>query len=83
MFYRPTLQANQFPDSSVGFSSVIPVFSVAKCFSLAINAVIPAQAGIQLIKIFPRSGAPSWLCPLREMFVLLDSGLRRNDEFQV
>ena len=41
--------------------------------------VIPAQEGIQLIKKFPRSGAISRFCPLRGIFVLLDSRLRGND----
>ena len=48
-----------------------------------ISTVIPAQAGIQLIEEFPRSGAISRFCPLRGMFVLLDSRLRGNDEFPV
>jgi len=41
--------------------------------------VIPAQAGIQSIKKFPRSGTASRFCPLRGVFVSLDSRLRGND----
>ena len=39
----------------------------------------PAQAGIQLIEEIPRSVATPRFCPLREVFVLLDSRLRGND----
>ncbi len=42
-------------------------------------AVIPAQAGIQLVDPFPRSEATPGCIPLRGLFFLLDSGLRRND----
>ena len=44
-----------------------------------ISAVIPAKAGIQLIEKYPRSGATNGFCPLRGMYVLLDSRLRGND----
>jgi hypothetical protein len=42
------------------------------------NCVIPAQAGIQLIDNFPRSGTTSRFCPLRGMFVL--AGFRPTPE---
>ncbi|MDD5059319.1 MAG: hypothetical protein PHQ60_15790 [Sideroxydans sp.] len=45
------------------------------------NIVIPAQAGIQLIEYFPRSGTTPSSCPLRGMFSLLDSRVRGNDGF--
>jgi hypothetical protein len=41
--------------------------------------VIPAQAGIQQIKQYPRSGTTNRLCPLRGIIIGLDSGLRGND----
>jgi hypothetical protein len=41
--------------------------------------VIPAQAGIQLVEKSPRSGTISKRCPLRGLFILLDSRLRGND----
>jgi hypothetical protein len=44
-----------------------------------LTSVIPAQAGIQLIKQSPRSGTKPGSCPLRGMFVSLDSRLRGND----
>jgi hypothetical protein len=47
--------------------------------SLAQDPVIPAQAGIQLIKYPRERGTPSRFCPLRGLLFLLDSGLRRND----
>jgi hypothetical protein len=37
--------------------------------SFDLKLVIPAQAGIQLIEKFPRSGTSLWICPLRGMFV--------------
>jgi hypothetical protein len=37
---------------------------------LPINVVIPAQAGIQLIKIPRESGTTSQLCPLRGVLIL-------------
>ena len=40
--------------------------------------VIPAQAGIQLIEKFPRSGSTIF-CPLCGVSFLLDSRLRGND----
>jgi NodT family efflux transporter outer membrane factor (OMF) lipoprotein len=48
---------------------------------LARKFVIPAQAGIQLIKKSLRSKAISRCCSLRGMFFLLDSRLRGNDGF--
>jgi hypothetical protein len=41
--------------------------------------VIPAQAGIQWIKKFPRSASIPGVCPLRGVFISLDSRLRGND----
>jgi hypothetical protein len=41
--------------------------------------VIPAQAGIQMIKHLPRSGATPFFIRCAEYIFLLDSGLRRND----
>jgi hypothetical protein len=41
--------------------------------------VIPAQAGIQLIRNTSRSEATVRFCPLRGSIQMLDSGLRRND----
>jgi len=46
-----------------------------------ISTVIPAKAGIQLIAKYPRSGTTMGFCPLRGMYVLLDSRLRGNDVF--
>ncbi len=43
-------------------------------------AVIPAQAGIQQVEQVSRSETNPLCCPLRGDDVLLDSGLRRNDE---
>ena len=43
------------------------------------NSVIPAQAGIQLIEQPPCSGTEPRYCPLRVLFVWLDSRLRGND----
>jgi hypothetical protein len=42
--------------------------------------VIPAKAGIQLFKKYPRSGSTSVFCTLRGLFVLLDFRLRGNDD---
>jgi len=47
--------------------------------SLDRKFVIPAQAGIQLIKKIPRSGSTLRFCPLRGLFISLDSRLRGND----
>ena len=44
-----------------------------------ISAVIPAKAGIQFIEEYPCSGTINGFCPLRGMYVLLDSRLRGND----
>ena len=44
------------------------------------NSVIPAKAGIQLIEQPTRSGTEPRYCPLRVLFVWLDSRLRGNDE---
>jgi hypothetical protein len=46
---------------------------------LAETIVIPAKAGIQLIKYSPLSGTKPSVCPLRGMFYLLDSRFREND----
>jgi hypothetical protein len=46
---------------------------------LGSQPVIPAQAGIQLFEKYPRSGSTSSFCPLRGVFILLDSRLRGND----
>ena len=48
-------------------------------FPLDRESVIPAQAGIQLVKTSLRSRSASKFCPLRGVFVLLDSRLRGND----
>ena len=48
-------------------------------FPLDRESVIPAQAGIQLVKTSLRSRSASRFCPLRGVFVLLDSRLRGND----
>ena len=48
-------------------------------FVFPFRFVIPAQAGIQLIKKSPRKWDNIKLGPLCGVFILLDSGLRRND----
>ncbi len=43
-------------------------------------AVIPAQAGIQLVKQFAHCATLSVLSATRNIFFALDSRLRENDE---
>jgi len=49
-------------------------------FVILKNPVIPAKAGIQLIEKFLRGGSTLRFCPLRGIFVWLDSRFRGNDE---
>jgi hypothetical protein len=48
-------------------------------YSLEKNRVIPTQASIPIVEKSPRSGTIARFCPLRGVFISLDSGLHRND----
>src|SRR3989339_778002 len=73
--------AARIPEPPAPTTTTSKVRFVIAIIFLINPVVIPAQAGIQIIRPIPRSGTALWFCPLCGIFDLLDSRLRGNDDF--